>query len=562
MIVDRLELASGAVMDLDEQCDAILHPDEVLSAICHGTAGHAAAHTNGAAAEEFYSCGVTVSVEGGKYSGQHGTITSVGASTCRLVIAGVKRTGNIKKRHLTQMQSSTRTTAGSAGAGATIGAAAAAAAVATAPIVTPVGATRVGYERLPQEVILLIFNYLRHYQDVSRARCTCTSWRDAAPLCNLLVHLQITIESMAPRNTLPVSAMKRFKSSDECQTGMFVEATFWGPAKYTGFRGTVLGIRPEDDNIDISEGDTVNVLIEETQQTVEFALFHLCPVPTVYGGALWRIGRFCDFIICCKLAPKSLRLVGNAAFKVIADLLLAKSIKSLFDCSKLETMNVSGCPIEWFADIDACSALKKLTVVGNKHTNSLYQAFHRTIYLFRFDVKFNGPMENLTYLYLGAVRITPDIFCKGTFPALKDLRLEDICGEGENKGVTWKSTTNAAQKATTVCTSLESLFISEKATEASMMNGNTRFRLPAPNLRALVLKGKGFRICFQDQDAPKLELFDAQGHYTSGRCWKRVEGGEQHWECQHCEDAPPLESLQWSTNCVDALDKWIDNRRL
>ena len=191
----RLELSSGALIDEEEECNAILQPDEVLNAICtaitpapEGGAAATAAAARQDVDEDLLRQGAEVVVEGGKYDGQTGTVRSVAASTCRLTITDGKRTGkrtgNIKKVQLTVQVSDAGAAVARSGADGTAGG-----------IIN-------GYGALPEEVLLMIFNSLDHYEDVTRVRSVCAGWRNAVPLCRLLQHLQITMDTMAPREVV------------------------------------------------------------------------------------------------------------------------------------------------------------------------------------------------------------------------------------------------------------------------------------------------------------------------------------------------------------------------
>ena len=101
------------------------------------------------------------------------------AKTCRLAIAnGPPTTGNIRKRQLTLQKSQV-----------------------AAEVVEDIE-----QGSWPEDVLVLIYNHLQRdnpycYEDLilSNARTVCRTWRDAARSCNIMLHLQITVDHITPR---------------------------------------------------------------------------------------------------------------------------------------------------------------------------------------------------------------------------------------------------------------------------------------------------------------------------------------------------------------------------
>ena len=353
--------------------------------------------------------------------------------------------------------------------------------------------------------------------------------------------------------------------------GSFVEASYNQPRgnPYAGHRGTVQAIIEESDDVDIYEGDLVQVLLEETNETVEFKTYNLHAVATVHGGARWRVDRFIDFILAVNASPKSVRLVGNEAFKVIAEKLSRISTRSLFDCSKLKSLKVLGCTPDWFVDLRDCPVLEKLTLVTNKSTGAPQFNIPHPMPRLSYTFKFDGPMERLKYLHLDGVGIPENTFREGAFPALLDLRLINLFDARHprhndrnffQQGQTDGTAGRRAQEALSNCGRLETLSIDDKSKEHMCV------RLSSPTLRALVLHGKGYWMCCRDQDVPKLELWDATCHIEYGAVGSQIRRGQCGIElqCQRCSGTKQYDRLNGNTytgNSEQLLDEWINERR-
>ena len=511
-------------MDDDEECHAILLPDEELAAICSSSSsagnivacdaaeGEAAPApvlvTPAGGGEIVMKEGSGVMVKGGKYNGETGTVRSVGARTCRLTLWGGGRTGNIKKQQLTVVDT----------------------------------VAHAGYGALASEVLVMIFDCLDHYEDISRARCVCTAWRDAVPFCRMMQHLQISVDMMLPREAksrIEAGEYMAMESSNECSCGTRVEVTYMASDdRYIGHRGTVQGIH----------GDTITVLLPDLQETVNFWKSHLVCVPTLHGGARWRAVQFCNFVASTAV-PRSARVVSNSALEQLKDKLAGKS---LFDCSKLETLKVLGAPPEWFVDLSSCAVLKKLTLIATRQTGFPSCNIPNPLTALKYTFSCNGPVISLQYLSVQNVFIEDGMFENGALAGLLYLQL--IQRSNQNPEA---SMTASVKEALLNCPLLETLCIEDRHSY------NEPIPLVSSTLKAIVLRGKGFWLCCREQDVPLLKIWDASSHFET-----RALGGSNgfrrgqcnYGSCQRClgEGAKQYSNLNAYENYLgeDGLSGW------